>query len=120
MGLGLAMSERFSPAYIISRLGENIVVSGITKTLSSDGYGDATETESGATCRTVVQELSAEDEAVVEGFYRPGDIEIFIDETDSNISKWIQESVLSWRGFRYRVKEVLREQGHYKAIAKKE
>lgn len=113
------MALTFDVASMISAIGETIVISGVSAS-SLNEYGDATFTESSASCNVIVQDMTSEDDEVITGLLMPGDLEVYVNDADANLSKWALRSRFSWRGNLYTMKEVNINPGHYLCTASKD
>jgi hypothetical protein len=105
---------------ILSQVGENVTILEVTQG-SVDKYGDRTDTTTTRTVRGHIQILTSNDDEVVEGNFKSGDMRAFFDKTAPYID---EGNKIVYRGKTYIMDEVILEpavndEAHYDVYAKK-
>jgi len=110
---------------ILKEHGETVTVKEISITV--DSYGQQTETETNYTITALPQIMNAESLEVQEGVLEVGDLVLFIDPEDSNISHVKLNNIVTYDGSDYKIVNVIKEKAvergktwsHYEVHAKR-
>ena len=105
---------------ILSQVGEDLAITDVTKG-DVDKYGDRTDADATKTVRGHVQVLSNDDDEVVEGNFKSGDLHAFFDSDALYIKR---DNKITYRGQTYIMDDVVLEpslegQSHYEVFARK-
>ena len=112
------MCPDFDIAYIVSQVGETFTLR--VPTTSINDEGDITETGyDDYTIQGVIQEYDGSDKEVEEGVLRVGDITVWVDEDESNVDKLVNDNYVIRGSLKYRIKNVIHNDGHYEVYAYK-
>ena len=118
------MTARFSIRGIVDSVGENFMMSGVSKTFND--WGDPTESYTPYTLRGVVQVMDGSETEVIEGILQREDIIVFVDEEETNAGSIATENYFTMSGAAvglvagvYRVVNVIHNEGHYEVYAKR-
>ena len=97
--------------------GESLQVIDITGTYND--RGDLTETKTAYSIDGIIQIMTAEEDEVIEGYLRPGDIVGFFADSETNNSYLKTGNQLYYQSVYYRIKEVIDNNGHVEVMAMK-
>jgi len=110
---------------ILKEHGETVIVKEISVT--TDSYGQQTETEINYSITALPQIMSAESLEVQEGVLEVGDLVLFIDPEDSNINHVKLNNIVNYDDSDYKIVNIIKEKAvekgktwsHYEVHAKR-
>lgn len=98
-------------------IGKTLQVIDVTGALND--RGDQTLTKTAYSIDGIIQIMTAEEDEVVEGMLRPGDIIGFFPDSETNLGYLKTGNQLLYDGKYYRIKEVIENNGHVEVMAMK-
>ena len=110
---------------ILKEHGETVTIKEIT--INVDSYGQQTELETNYTITALPQIMSAESLEVQEGVLEVGDLILFVDPEDVNISHIKLNNIVNYDGSDYKIVNIIKEKAvergktwsHYEVHAKR-
>ena len=112
---------RFDIGSIVSDVGEQFTMSGVSSTF--DIYGDPTESYTNYVLSGVVEVMDGSEEEVIEGILNKEDLIVYVDEDETEVGNIVVENYFTINGANakgtYRIVNVIHNAGHYEAHAKR-
>lgn len=106
------MASRFGISKIIDQIGETLTLVDVTIETTSD-RGDVTTSTSSKSIKGYVDYMSGDEKVVEEGLLESGDIIVFIDEDESNVSYLEVGNYFTIDSVNYEIKNVIHNKGHF-------
>lgn len=104
--------KTFDVKFIMDQVGEDLILSDVMQTFIND-RGDSEESTTDYTIKGYVDEMSGEEDLVIEGFLKLGDLICFFDEDETNVAYLEVGNKITRNSKKYRIKNVIHNPGHY-------
>ena len=106
---------QFDITGIISQIGVDHFIVSVEKSFNSQG--DATITRKAYSIRGAVQVMDGSEDEVKEGYVQAGDLIVFYDDQQSELSRVKNGNQIYYGGKYYRIKNVISNDGHLEVHA---